>query len=230
MFKFDVMAQDFIGILMVVPKTLLLAILILFLSTILGGVIALIQQYRIPVVVQVVKVFKSFLRGTPAVVLLYLMYYALPQIAHLLLKIVGVEFNPHNLNPVVVVIVTFSLTMSAFQSEIIRGAFMSVSEGQIEAAHSLGYNFMQTLSRVIMPQALMEALPDFLNSYMVIIKALSLAFLITVVDIFAQAKIMGAMSFRYLEAFVAAALIYWLISAILTALINRYELRLRKAY
>lgn len=230
MFKFDILAEDFFGILAVVPKTLFLAVVILLLSTLLGGVIALIQQYRVPGISQVVKVFKSFLRGTPAVVLLYLMYYALPQIAHVLLKIIGIDFNPHELSPIVVVIVTFSLTMSAFQSEIIRGAFLSVSYGQIEAAHSLGYNFFQTLSRVILPQALLEALPDFLNSYMVIIKALSLAFLITVVDIFAQAKIMGAISFRYLEAFVAAALIYWMISILLTTLINRYELKLRKAY
>ncbi|MGN7295800.1 amino acid ABC transporter permease [Ferdinandcohnia sp. SAFN-114] len=230
MFKFDILVEDFVGILTVVPKTLLLALVILLISTLLGGIIAIIQQYKIPVISQLITVFKSFLRGTPAVVLLYIMYYALPQISHLLLSLIGIEFNPNNLNPVITVIVTFSLTLSAFQSEIIRGAFLSVNYGQIEAAHSLGYNFLQTLWRVIVPQALTEALPDFLNSYMVIIKALSLAFLITVVDIFAKAKIVGAMTFRYLEAFVAAALIYWCISALLTYLVNRYEISLRKGH
>lgn len=230
MFKFDILVEDFVGILTVVPKTLLLALVILLISTLLGGIIAIIQQYKVPIISQLITVFKSFLRGTPAVVLLYIMYYALPQISHLLLSVIGIEFNPNNLNPVITVIVTFSLTLSAFQSEIIRGAFLSVNYGQIEAAHSLGYNFLQTLWRVIVPQALTEALPDFLNSYMVIIKALSLAFLITVVDIFAKAKIVGAMTFRYLEAFVAAALIYWCISALLTYLVNRYEISLRKGH
>lgn len=230
MFKFDILVEDFVGILTVVPKTLLLALVILLISTLLGGIIAIIQQYKIPIISQLITVFKSFLRGTPAVVLLYIMYYALPQISHLLLSLIGIDFNPNNLNPVITVIVTFSLTLSAFQSEIIRGAFLSVNYGQIEAAHSLGYNFLQTLWRVIVPQALTEALPDFLNSYMVIIKALSLAFLITVVDIFAKAKIVGAMTFRYLEAFVAAALIYWCISALLTYLVNRYEISLRKGH
>ncbi len=230
MFKFDILVEDFVGILTVVPKTLLLALVILLISTFLGGIIAIIQQYKIPIISQLITVFKSFLRGTPAVVLLYIMYYALPQISHLLLSLIGIEFNPNNLNPVITVIVTFSLTLSAFQSEIIRGAFLSVNYGQIEAAYSLGYNFLQTLWRVIVPQALTEALPDFLNSYMVIIKALSLAFLITVVDIFAKAKIVGAMTFRYLEAFVAAALIYWCISALLTYLVNRYEISLRKGH
>ncbi|MEK5443431.1 amino acid ABC transporter permease [Fredinandcohnia sp. FSL W7-1320] len=230
MFKFDILVEDFVGILTVVPKTLLLALVILLISTFLGGIIAIIQQYKIPIISQLITVFKSFLRGTPAVVLLYIMYYALPQISHPLLSLIGIEFNPNNLNPVITVIVTFSLTLSAFQSEIIRGAFLSVNYGQIEAAYSLGYNFLQTLWRVIVPQALTEALPDFLNSYMVIIKALSLAFLITVVDIFAKAKIVGAMTFRYLEAFVAAALIYWCISALLTYLVNRYEISLRKGH
>lgn len=230
LFRFDILITDIFDIFTVVPKTLLLAFVILILSTLLGGIIALIQQYKIPIISQVITVFKSFLRGTPAVVLLYLMYYALPHISHFILSLVGVDFNPNNLDPIITVIVTFSLTLSAFQSEIIRGAFLSVNYGQIEAAHSLGYNFIQTLWRVIVPQALVEAIPDFLNSYMVIIKALSLAFLITVVDIFAKGKILGAMTFRYLEAFLAAALIYWLISASLTFMINKYELHLRKGH
>ena len=164
------------------------------------------------------------------VVLLYLMYYALPQITHFLLSLVGIDFNPHSLEPVVTVIVTFSLTLSTFQSEIIRGSFLAVNYGQIEAAHSLGYSFFQTFWRVIVPQAVVEAIPDLMNSYMVILKALSLAFLVTVVDIFAQAKILGAMTFRYLEAFVAAAIIYWVICGTLTYFMNKYEMKLRKGH
>lgn len=230
LFKFDVLIEDIFSIFTVVPKTMALALLIFILSTCLGAIVALIEQYKTPVISQIIRVFKSFLRGTPMVVLLYLMYYALPQISHFLLSLIGINFNPNNLEPVVTVIVTFSFTLAAFQSEIIRGSFLSVNYGQIEAAHSLGYNFFQTFGRVIVPQALVEAIPDFMNAYMVILKALSLAFLISVVDIFAQAKIIGAMTFRYLEAFVAAALIYWFICASLTYLMNKYEMRLRKGH
>lgn len=229
-FKFDIFLQDFVGILTVVPKTLGLGLVILILSTFLGGIIALLQQFKIPFINIPIRIFKSFLRGTPAVVLLLLMYYALPQIAHVLLSLVGIDFNPVNLSPIVTVIVTFSFTLSAFQSEIIRGSFLSVDYGQIEAAQSLGYSYFQTLWRVIVPQAILEAMPDLMNSYMVILKSLSLAFLVTVVDIFAKAKIMGALTFRYLEAFVAAALIYWIISSCLTYMMNKYEMRLRKGH
>ena len=230
MFKFDILVEDFFGILTVVPKTLALALLILVLSTSLGAILALIQQYKIPLLTQIISIFQSFLRGTPLVVLLYLMYYALPQISHFVLSLVGIDFNPHKLEPVVTVIVTFSLTLSTFQSEIIRGSFLAVNYGQIEAAHSLGYNFFQTFWRIIVPQAIVEAIPDLMNSYMVILKALSLAFLVTVVDIFAQAKLLGAMTFRYLEAFVAAAIIYWIICGSLTYLMNKYEARLRRGH
>lgn len=230
LFKIDVLIDDIFGILTVVPKTLALALLILVLSTSLGAILALVQQYKIPLFTQMISLFQSFLRGTPMVVLLYLMYYALPQITHFLLSLVGIDFNPHSLEPVVTVIVTFSLTLSTFQSEIIRGSFLAVNYGQIEAAHSLGYSFFQTFWRVIVPQAVVEAIPDLMNSYMVILKALSLAFLVTVVDIFAQAKILGAMTFRYLEAFVAAAIIYWVICGTLTYFMNKYEMKLRKGH
>ncbi|WP_080875882.1 amino acid ABC transporter permease [Oceanobacillus timonensis] len=230
MFEFDVLVTDFFDILTVVPKTLGLAVIILVLSTLLGGVIALIQRLKVPVLTTLITVVKSFLRGTPMVIMLYLMYYALPAAIQFLLSLVGIEFNPYSLPPVIIVIVTFSVTLSAFQSEIIRGSFQSVSNGQIEAANSLGYSFSQSLRRVIIPQAFVEAVPDFINSYMVILKALSLAFLISVVDIFGQAKIIGAMSFRYLEAFAAAALMYWLICSLLTFLANKYEMRLRRGH
>lgn len=101
MFKLDVLTTSFVEILKVVPSTLFMAFVILIISTFLGGVITLIQQYKIPVIAQIIAVFKSFMRGTPAVVLLYIMYYALPPITAVLLSLVGIEFNPHTLSPIV---------------------------------------------------------------------------------------------------------------------------------
>lgn len=74
------------------------------------------------------------------------------------------------------------------------------------------------------------ALPDIMNAFLVIIKAMSLAYLVSVVDIFGQAKLLGAYDFRYIEAFVAAAFVYWAICSFLTFLIDKYELKLRKGY
>jgi L-cystine transport system permease protein len=226
MFQLDVLIEDFFGILKVVPQTLLLAVIILVSSLIMGGCLTLIQRKKIPILSSIIMVVQSFLRGTPNVVLLYLGYYSLPFIVSL----IGIEFNPHQLDPIVTVIVVFSISFSVFQSETIRGSLHSVEQGQIEAAHSLGYSFFQVLRKVVVPQALVEALPDIMNSFLVIIKALSLAYLISVVDIFGQAKLLGAYNFSYIEAFVAAAFVYWIICSILTLFINKFELRLRKGY
>ncbi|WP_231889883.1 amino acid ABC transporter permease [Oceanobacillus sp. Castelsardo] len=230
MFQLDVLIENLFGILKVVPQTLLLAVIILILSLFMGGCLALIQRKKIPIISSLISVMQSFLRGTPNVVLLYLGYYTLPYIVQYIVSLVGIDFNPHHLHPVITVIVVFSISFSVFQSETIRGSMHSVDHGQIEAAHSLGYSFFQTLRKVVVPQALVEALPDIMNSFLVIIKVLSLAYLISVVDIFGQAKLLGAYNFSYIEAFVAAALVYWALCSFLTLLINKFELRLRKGF
>ena len=230
MFDFKILLESIVEIAIVIPKTVLLAIFILLLSLILGACIALIQQFKVPLFSQIIRVLQSFLRGTPNVVLLFLMYYALPEILTFFAGLIGVEFDANSLHPVVIVIVTFSVSYSVFQSEIIRGSILSIEKGQLEAAQSLGFSSWQTFRRVIVPQALVEAFPDILNSLLVIIKALSLAYLISVVDILGQAKMVGAISYRYLEAFVGAALIYWLIGVVLTLLSNRFELKLRQGF
>jgi L-cystine transport system permease protein len=230
LFDIKVLLESIIDIATVVPKTLALAIFILLLSLLMGAIIALIQQFKIPLFSQIIKVLQSFLRGTPNVVLLFLMYYAFPEILTFFTGILGIEFDSNSLNPVITVILTFSISYSVFQSEIIRGSILSIEKGQIEAAQSLGFSFWQTFRRVIVPQALVEAFPDIINSLMVIIKALSLAYLITVVDILGQAKMVGALTYRYLEAFIGAALIYWLIGILLTFISNRFELKLRRGF
>ena len=179
---------------------------------------------------QVIGVLQSFLRGTPNVVLLYLVYYSLPLVLAWFLGLFNITFDPTSLNSTAIVIVTFSICYSVFQSEIIRGALHSLDRDQIEAAQSLGYSTTQVLRKVIIPQVMVEALPDTMNAFLIIIKALSLAFLVTVVDIFAQARLVGAQSFSYLEAFVAAALVYWGICVLLTYVIDKLENRMRRGY
>ncbi|HIW12015.1 MAG TPA: amino acid ABC transporter permease [Candidatus Salinicoccus stercoripullorum] len=229
---FDILTvfESLVEIIKVVPKTLLLALIILLLSFVLGAAITYIQSLNIPVIKQVIDVLQSFLRGTPNVVLLYLVYYSLPLVVSYFLSLFDVAFDPASLNSAAVVIVTFSICYSVFQSEIIRGALHSLDKDQIEAAQSLGYSTTQTLRKVIVPQVMTEALPDTMNAFLIIIKALSLAFLVTVVDIFAQARLVGAQTFSYLEAFVAAALVYWVICGLLTYLINKLENRMRRGY
>lgn len=222
-----IMTNDFLGIMRVVPGTLAMTAVIFILSTLLGAVMTLIEQYKVPILAQLVIVFKLFLKGTPMVIYIFLTYFTFPIIVGFFTKLIGSNFDPQTISPIITIVVALTCTLAPFQSEIIKGAFLSVNYGQIEAAYSLGYSFIQTFCRVIVPQAFLAAIPDLTNSVMVILKALSLAFVITVVDIFAKAQLLAALDFHYLEAFFMAALIYWIISIILTKISDKYEQRMR---
>lgn len=222
----QILWQDFLGILPVVPQTVAMAAIIFILSILIGTVMALIQEYNIPILKQVVVVFKLLLRGTPLIVFIFIMYYSLPGIIGFFTDMFNLDYNPNSMSPVIILIVAVSLTVSSFQSETIRASFLSVSYGQIEAARSLGYTPFQAFMRIITPQALVEALPEFSSAFLVVMKAISLGFMITVIDIFAQSRLIAASNSYYVEAFVVAALMYWVIAMIVVGLTNKLEERL----
>jgi len=103
----------------------------------------------------------------------------------------------------------------------------TIDPKQIEAGLSIGFTRQQNLKRVIVPQALAVALPLFLNGLLKIIKALSLAFVVGAVDILAQARYAAALNYRYLESYLAAALVYWLICGVLLIIFNKIEERVQ---
>lgn len=221
--NFPILFENIIKLLAVVPQTALMAIIIFILSILIGTVMALIQEYNVPVLKQIVVGFKLFLRGTPLIVFIFIMYYSLPGVLGFFTDLLGLEYNAHNLPPVIILIVAVSLTVSSFQAETIRGSFLSVSHGQIEAAKSLGYTPFQSFIRIITPQALVEAIPEFSSSFLVVMKAISLGFMITVIDIFAESRLIAASNSYYVEAFFAAALMYWGIALIVVTLSNKFE-------
>lgn len=227
-FDLKTAAEAFLSNWTVVPATMGLALLILILAVILGMVIALIRTYRIPVLNNIAAVFISFMRGTPLIVLLFIVYFSLPDIAVFLAGLLGLPADPNKVSPVYSVIITYSLYMSAFQSENIKGALASVERGQMEAAYSIGFKTSQALLRIVFPQALKVAVPNFCNAYIGVIKSLSLAFTVGFVDILAKAKLNSALNFRYIESYAAAALVYWILCIALTRIFRKLEADLRK--
>ena len=100
-------------------------------------------------------------------------------------------------------------------SEIFRGAFAAIKKGQFDAAKSMGMTNLQTIRRVLLPQAIPISLPMFSNLLISLVKASSLASMVSVVDVFAAAKITAQQNYRFLEAYVAVAVIYWGISLVI---------------
>lgn len=227
MFDIDVLLPDFWSILDAVPVTLAMAVLIFITSTLVGGLFALVEYRRIPVLRQLVIAWKVAFKGMPMVVVIFLAYYGLPPALHFVASVLNVEMNAHSLPNWVIIIVALTACVSAFQAEVVKGALNAFDSGQSDAAHALGYSNWQLFRRVMFPQIIVSAIPDLANSFMVIMKALSLAFAIEVVDIFAQAQLTAALNFYYLEAFAIAVLFYMVIAWVVTKVADKIEAALR---
>lgn len=185
-----------------------------FFGNVLGILMTVLNFVSFQPVKLFVRFYLSFLRGTPALVLLFLLYFGLP----------------YQLNAVVAAIICFSLTSSAFIGEIYRGSIAGIDQGQWDAAYALGNRFLPTMRSIILPQALRISIPALSNVAMDLVKGTSLAAMITVPDIFQKAKIVGGRTFDYLSMYLLVALIYWILCIGIGHLQRRMESYFQKKY
>jgi cystine transport system permease protein len=160
--------------------------------------------------------YVSAFRGTPLLVQLFVIYYGLPS--------VGLEFTP-----VTAGVLALSLNGGAYLSESLRGAILGVSAGQWRASLSLGLSWPQALGHVVLPQALRVAVPAMSNTLISLIKDTSLVSVITMTELMLVTKELISVTFRPLPLYIAAAVIYWLLSLFFEALQRRAERRLNMA-
>lgn len=157
--------------------------------------------------------YVSLIRGTPLLVQLFVIFYALPQL--------GVVIDPFPS-----AILAFSLNVGGYSAETIRAAILSVPKGQWEAAETIGLDRATTLRRVIAPQALRVAVPPLFNTFISLVKDTSLASSIMVSELLREAQIIAAPSYRFLLLYSLAALYYWLICTVLATAQSRIEKKL----
>ena len=202
------------------PLTLQLAGVGMVLALILACLFAVVRVLRIPVLNQLTIVFISFFRGTPLLVQLFLFYYGLPQLVSALTVIDGVTAT----------IMGLTMHFSAYMAESIRAAIVGVDRSQTEAALSIGMTNGQLMRRIVLPQATRVALPTLMNYFIDMIKATSLAFTLGVTELMGATQKEAAGSFLYFEAFIVAAIMYWIVVEMLSKLQHYLETRLNKAY
>lgn len=227
MFNFGILLPDMQSILTAVPGTLMMAVTIFVFSTLIGGLFAFIEHKRVPVLREFVVAYKVFFKGVPMVIAIFLAYFGLPHAVGVLISMFGGDPMAFTIPNWLILIIALVGCLAAFQAEVIRGALHSFDKGQSDAALSLGYEDTQMFRRIMLPQIAVAAIPDLANSCMVIMKALSLGFAITVVDIFAQAQLTAALNYYFLEAFLCAVVVYMVISYTVTRLADLLERKLR---
>jgi len=202
------------------PLTLQLAGVGMVLALILACLFAVVRVLRIPVLNQLTIVFISFFRGTPLLVQLFLFYYGLPQLVSALTVIDGITAT----------IMGLTMHFSAYMAESIRAAIIGVDRSQTEAALSIGMTNGQLMRRIVLPQATRVALPTLMNYFIDMIKATSLAFTLGVTELMGATQKEAAGSFLYFEAFIVAAVMYWIVVELLSKLQGYLEIRLNRAY
>ena len=210
-----------------VPTSFIITLIAMAIGLVLGLLLALIKLNRIPILDQIRALAVSFIRGTPIYVQLLLTYTGIPLILKSINLNYGTAYNINDISPMLFVILTFAFNEAAYNSETIRAAIESVDVGQIEAAKSLGMTNFQVFKRVTLPEAATVAVAPLGNALMGLLKGTSLAFVAGVIEMTAEAKIIGGSSFRVFESYLAVALVYWAINLVFENLIRLLERKLQ---
>lgn len=227
-FDFSVAVQAFFFIAEHLPLTLFLPAVTLVIGIVLGSIIAIIRLRSHGFGNYLLAVPVSFFRAVPAILQVFVLYYSLPEIlAPILTAITGTTVQSYEVSPYWTAYIFFILYQTAYQSENIRGALLSVDKGQLEAAFAAGLSYYNAYKRIILPQAFAVAVPSFFTYYLHGIKSLALLFAIKIVDIFAAADIFAALYSRRTEPYVADAILYWLLCLVLTFFFNKWESKLQ---
>jgi octopine/nopaline transport system permease protein len=219
---YDFLSDTFVSLIAAIPMTLSLAATSTVLGMVLALLLALCRVSGIPPLDWFARLYVFVFRGTPLLVQIFLIYYGLSQFPAIRHSFAW----PILRQPYWCAILALTINTAAYGSEIIRGGLLSVPHGQVEAARAAGMSRFMLFHRIIMPLAIRQALPGYGNEMISMIKATSLASIITLMDITGVAAKIISETYRAIEVFVVAGAIYLVINFALTRLVQFVEYRL----
>lgn len=197
-------------------RGLLVSIALIVPTAILGfaGGVALgcMRTFGSPPARRLGDAYTAIIRGVPLAVQLMMIYFALPKL--------GIYFEPYG-----AALISFFLCNSAYQSEYVRGALLSIRQGQFRAAQALGMDTFQTIIWIVIPQAARRALPGCGNEVIYLIKYSSLAYLVTCMELMGEGKVVASDTFRYTEVFLSVGAYYLVMVTLATWLLRWLERR-----
>ena len=214
----------FVEILKALPLTLLITIGPLLGGLLIGIAVAAVRINSVKIITPIANVYVSFFRGTPAILHIMVIYLGFPLFINQLSSYYGWGFNANSIPIVVFVLIALSFTAGAYMSEIIRSGLLAVEKGQIEAAYAIGMNRFQSMKRIVFPQAFALSLPNLCNIFIGFLHTSSIAFIVSQKELNGAANIVASNNLKFLEAYIAAALIYWMLTMLIegiTALLER---------
>jgi polar amino acid transport system permease protein len=204
--------------------TLMLALFTIIFGTILGVLIALLRLSKRWFLRFPAQAYIEFIRGTPMLVQIFFIFYALPQLG---LKIPEAPMFGPDFPRYVSGIIALSLNSGAYVAETIRAGIQAVDKGQAEAARSLGMSHGLAMRKIVLPQAFKNILPALGNEFVTIIKESSIVSVIGIGELMFRTSTVYGNSFRYFESLIICALIYFVLTFTTSRLIGLMERRLR---
>lgn len=211
--------QRYLAYLQGLRVTLLISFFAIMLGIIIGILVAVLKvtstNYEMKWLSSLCNGYINVIRGTPVMVQLLIIY--------------NLIFTSRNSNEIVIGAVCFGINSGAYVAEIIRAGIESIDKGQMEAGRSLGMNYIQTMVKIIMPQAVRNILPALGNEFIVLIKETSVASIIAVTDLTKAAQYIGSRTWDILPPLIIAALCYLIIVMGLSKILTVFERRLAKS-
>lgn len=187
-------------------STTIISIMSIIFGTLLGLIIYYIRKSRFRVIKKISKFFVNIIQGVPITVLLLTFYYVI--------------FGKVNIDPLLVAIITFSLYFSAYISEIVRGAMNSINISQINSAYALGFNKLQTLKYIILPQALTYIIPVYKNEIVSLIKLTSIAGYISIMDLTKASDIIRNRTYEAFFPLIITAIVYFILCYLISKILD----------
>ncbi|MGB9839384.1 amino acid ABC transporter permease [Thermovenabulum sp.] len=193
--------------------TIELTVISVVLGTAWGLVLSLMKISKNSIIKEVSSFYIYVIRGTPLLLQLFAIYYGLP-------------FFGINLSPFLSAVCGMSLNSAAYIAEIIRAGIESIDKGQMEAAKALGMTYSQAMRRIILPQAFKRIIPPMGNEFIALLKDSSLVSSIAMTDLMRAALQMYSNSFRPVEVFLTAGILYLVLTTLFTLIFGRVERRM----
>ena len=198
-------------------NTILIAIGALIVGILLGSIISIVkytnkERGKFKLLSKIFDIYVNIIRGTPSVLQLMIMYYVI--------------FKTSTIDSVIVGIIAFGINSSAYVAEILRSGFDSIDDGQVEAGLSLGLNFRQVLKYIIIPQAIKVSLPSMGNEFVTLIKETAIAGYIGIEDLTKASDIIASRTYDYFFPLVLVALIYLVLTSVISKLLKKMERKL----
>ena len=198
-------------------NTLIISLGALIIGILIGSIISIIRYTnkhtgKFKILNSISKLYVMVIRGTPSVLRLMIMYYII--------------FKTSSLNPVIVVMLAFGINSGAYSSEILRSGFDSIDDGQVEGGLALGLTFSQTLIHIIIPQAVKNSLAAMGNEFITLVKETAIAGYIGITDLTKASDIIASNTYDYFFPLIMIAIIYLLITGLLSKLMKNMERKL----